>query len=952
MIQSLSKLSLVRPGSCERIKQNRAKVLSLVLGVHLCLIIFIVCCLSLYTPWALLREFTPDKSRIIKTWYPNNFLEFILDKLPNVYSDNLASIVNVLLAEEPAQAHLLPSVRLLIPNNALEKLDNEIHLYNLGYLKKKTRTKGNYITEDGKLYPISFGMRGVMSHHHMIWKPSLRIKFKKTAFPKDYRNMVLIAPEDGIGFRGWLTSELGRQWEMPNYDEGFSRLFINKKYMGLYNHVRRLNETLLVNNGLLPGYLFRLELDAAIENWLDINSWVGVKASRKITNNLMGPAIASAEKILGRKMLRGGTNRFDIPLVFCPGTPKFVIELWINKGKVFPYTPTYPEAQPWPCQSRPSPSPYLDLNEMLDQDTFAKFLAILTHAGETHVDDRHNFAFYLDPVNGKLKPIPEDITGYDFPKLYEEQIHRPIIKKSAPFVVAWQKDPKNFALYINRLYELLNTLGSSQNLESLIRKKWEQVRSAAVSDLNISEYHYEGRALLPVNKLDANIERLIKFIRDRNQWLLNQLTKDSISIINTQKNSFKIFVQGFSGARFSKHSNLNTDYKNLETQTLLPSVPMSIGKPGGLRGLPYQTKIKTFPFPPAYAFYQLQGKPDNYHFTHRLTGKNLSFSPLPENLDIIRAIEGINQNEFPNTNIKPVTLGPGTVVINQTQEYAVNQPVTIHPGTQLLLDSKVSLIIRGPLKINGISEAPVTIRPIDPKKPFGVFALFGKKTHGSRIHHLDIQGGSVHRRYNLKFTGMFSVHDCPDISITNSRFGRNFIGDDAVHFMRSKVEIKNSVFENAFSDAMDWDLVNGKISESVFRNSGNDGLDLSMGQISVSNSRFEKSGDKCISAGEGTQTKITNSKFLQCNVGIAVKDRSQVELTNSLFSGNNIAYNTYRKKWRWKKGGEGVIQDTHFLNSTNTDIKGDKLSKVSFIRSIPENIKVEGKLQITSISDR
>jgi hypothetical protein len=83
-------------------------------------------------------------------------------------------------------------------------------------------------------------------------------------------------------------------------------------------------------------------------------------------------------------------------------------------------------------------------------------------------------------------------------------------------------------------------------------------------------------------------------------------------------------------------------------------------------------------------------------------------------------------------------------------------------------------------------------------------------------------------------------------------------------------------------------------------------------------------------------------------VGIAVKDRSQVKLTNSLFLENTIAYNTYRKKWRWERGGKGIFENVIFQNSIQADIKGDKFCKVEFIDSIPKNIKIEGKLQLTS----
>ena len=101
-------------------------------------------------------------------------------------------------------------------------------------------------------------------------------------------------------------------------------------------------------------------------------------------------------------------------------------------------------------------------------------------------------------------------------------------------------------------------------------------------------------------------------------------------------------------------------------------------------------------------------------------------------------------------------------------------------------------------------------------------------------------------------------------------------------------------------------------------------------------------------AGEGTQTTIINSKFQKCNIGVAVKDRSRVNLKNNLFSKNNVAYNTYRKKWRWAKGGEGFLKENIFLGSVEADIKGDKHSKVIFIGKNSDRIKTQGQFQLIS----
>ena len=240
-------------------------------------------------------------------------------------------------------------------------------------------------------------------------------------------------------------------------------------------------------------------------------------------------------------------------------------------------------------------------------------------------------------------------------------------------------------------------------------------------------------------------------------------------------------------------------------------------------------------------------------------------------------------------NIDELIIGPGDLVFNQIKEFDLNQPVTILPGTKIFLASRASLIFKGPVKIEGTQRQPIWIRPLDPEKPFGVVALLGKGTNGSRISHLDIEGGSIYRRYNLHFTGMFSVHDSPDVEISDSRFGKNFIGDYGVHILRSKAIIKDSVFEEANADALDWDLVDGEILNSQFRNPRNDGVDLSMGNVKIIGSHFESAVDKCISAGEGTEVFVEDSVFRNCEPGIAVKDSSRLSLDRGTFEGNVIA---------------------------------------------------------------
>jgi len=870
------------------------------------LVITILWTLGAYSPWALYRN-----SSGLKDWFPE-FKSFFINNSKMILKNHYFGILNVLYAEEPSIKSKISSINIYISNNDLESLDSKNFLFQLGLIEKRPKIQGTFMTHNKGTLPISINIRGSGNHHHQIWKPSIRIRFKKSGISDGYRNHILIAPEDGIGLRNWLSTELSKTWGMLNYGEHFTRLFINNKYMGVYTRYWRLGESTFINQMKVPGPILRLELTSkrdflrAKQNWYIPSAWdiKGESENKKYT------LLSNLTKLAQ-----------DIHLNLKPFRKPQKVADQFNL-----------------------------LNEYIDRNSFAKYLALLSHGSGEHVDDIHNNAFWLDVPSGKLSPILVDINGYGM--LNKTNFKTPIIKRTGAFVGAWLRDPRNLALYIDKLNELILTFGTIKETEKLIKNKWNEIYPELAADIYLSKMG-NPRDLMAIPNLNQDYEQLVNFIHSRINWIKSELIRDKISIVSIQPGYFEIFIEGLSGfSAKRKDGNLIRligSQQNKVEPLLLPSIPLKVRTKDksplnkanfalpGVKIIPNDLKTP-------YAFYKIPGKPNDYNFYHRLNKQKVEFSTSPKFLFNHRKLAGIIPLSFPKQNSKPVVIGPGEVFIKSTKEYGILQNVTIRAGTKIFLDSKVSLIFKGPLNIEGTKLLPVTIRPKDPKKPFGVIAIIGEKTKGSKIHYLDIQGGSVHRRYNLEFTGMFSVHDCPNIEISNSRFGINFIGDDAVHLMRSKTKINNSIFENARSDSMDWDLVDGKISDSIFRNSGNDGLDLSMGTAHISKSLFEKSGDKCISAGEGTKTTIVGSNFYQCNVGIAVKDRSKVELTNNQFAENNIAYNSYRKKWRWERGGEGILQNSYFINSTLADIKGDKFSKVTFIDFIPKNIRIEGKL--------
>tara|TARA_B100000686_G_scaffold355260_1_gene471717 strand:+ start:274 stop:2958 length:2685 start_codon:yes stop_codon:yes gene_type:complete len=866
--------------------------------IYTLLILIVLGISSFYPTWLNFKY--PNAA---KEWFPSP-LRIWKRGIDTVIKQNYSGLLNTLSAREVPPTSPIPTIKLLLPNNTLDRFNHEILSYGFGLLRLKPRAKAMAKTQDlTPFLPAKINMRGVHNDHHQIWKPSLKISYKKSRFPEGFKNHVIIAPRDGIGFQNWITDQLGQKWSLVTPNEHFVKVFINKKYMGVYTRTWRLDESLLINTGRLPSPFFRLEYLVGRKYVRAYGKWF----------NPLAWKVKGIEPTAGVEIMRRAIGSII--------STKF-INLERARNELRKYSSS--------------------LSEYMDQDTFAKFLSILCYAGETHVDDIHNNAFWLNPGSGKLTPVLIDTGGMNL-DFDSRHLKRPITKQKGAFIHPWLINPLNLSKYIDRLYELINTIGSLDAVEPLILNTWNLIRPQIMADVLASKTGCSGRCFLPVSHMDKVVKDLLLFIKLRTKWIAEQLASDKLVIAKSYKESFVLYIEGFSGAKVNRKDGkafpLNGSNNSRTFFTLLPSMPIVPKK---------LLKIKV---PEAYGIYALPGSPDEYTFTHRLTGNILALTQLKRNFSALNTVKGLNPFNFETLSAETVELGPGRIMFEKTTVFNKNQTIKIRPGTNILLAPNASLIAQGPLKILGTASRPVTIRPMKHDKPFGVIAILGEKTIGSQIKYLDIEGGSVARYYNLDLTGMFSVHDCPEIEISNSRFGRNFIGDDSVHLMRSKVTISNSIFENARGDAMDWDLVNGKVLDSVFRNSGNDGFDISMGEVYISRNHFEASGDKCISAGEGTRTIIANSKFFRCNIGVAVKDRSRVELTDNIFLKNKIAYNTYRKKWRWEKGGEGIMQNLQFLDSIEADIQGDKFSKVSFKKSIPKDVKIKGPLRVIEIGE-
>lgn len=150
-------------------------------------------------------------------------------------------------------------------------------------------------------------------------------------------------------------------------------------------------------------------------------------------------------------------------------------------------------------------------------------------------------------------------------------------------------------------------------------------------------------------------------------------------------------------------------------------------------------------------------------------------------------------------------------------------------------------------------------------------------------------------RNKFLLTGCVSIIDS---FIKNLTFNSNNSKcEDAINVIRSEINTVSFNVKNSYLDGIDFDGSYAGIENLLVNNSGNDCLDLSNGIYVIFTGKLGNCIDKGISVGEETKLKIYNSQIHNSNIGIAVKDSSNLEILENIFiSKSKKCYDEYIKK--------------------------------------------------------
>ena len=161
-------------------------------------------------------------------------------------------------------------------------------------------------------------------------------------------------------------------------------------------------------------------------------------------------------------------------------------------------------------------------------------------------------------------------------------------------------------------------------------------------------------------------------------------------------------------------------------------------------------------------------------------------------------------------------------------------------------------------------------------------------------------------------------------------------------FRSNDVIIKSSYFKNILNDAIDSDFSNVTISNTIFDVIGNDAIDGSGSNLIIDQCKFSYVRDKAISAGEKSVVEVTNSLFSDNEIAVVSKDASKVLLQDLNFINNNIDFSSFVKK-SYFGPSETIFKNTYvnkYLIENNSKIIG----KDSILFSTNVESKLYGNL--------
>ena len=760
----------------------------------------------------------------------------------------------------------LPAVRLYIPEKARIKL-----LEDPPQSTKKWK-KAFILNSDRNLSKVKVRHRGDAARNWAYEKKSWRLKAPKNKLFGRVRIYDYNISKHETLLENYIAYYLAQKVGVLSPRSRMVELFINEEPYGVYNEVEHIDENFLRNNGTMPVNIYKGE-QVYKERYLTLDF--------DLFNN---PSLWRKASIFNR----------------APEDDFSDLAYLLNLVR----------------EAETSSDSFDRLKQVATIDDWALFSAYQTLVQAWHNDWRHNMRLVFDPWKGTVKPIVHDTVSMigKSGSILNSRSHAllTLYNKSSDFVLQKHRNLYKFVVdgmlpkIILHLDNLIPNL-----VNSMSRDKYRHQQSHSKRFFHPTN---EGTVRQEWNQLFAHMRKLDKFLSDQLstppqvEW---RQEGDALAlIIDGPAPVDKVTLSFAEGAPIPSFIGWDADSDGVFSDGDL-KIPFRIeGRHLILEATWLANQISAWQAPINWDLIQTGGfnivptlfrlvanvklEPIEIKASNHLTGRQVTLSS--------GSLAGVTPSRWNRPVVEKTykeIVWSGNKIINENR--TISYPLKILAGTRILMKPGASLIFKNRVNIMGTVLDPVVVKSATLGQNWGVMAFHGFKTTGSKVFNIHLENGGEAKIDNVFYSGMLSVHESGGIYFKNVKMRKNTKAvDDMMHVVYSKnIIIEDSVFKDAFADALDIDISNVTVRRGHFLNSGNDAIDLMSSEVLVTDSELSGSGDKGVSVGEDSRAMIYNTRVNKNHIGVESKDASIACLINSLFKDNKTQINASTKNWRF-----------------------------------------------------
>jgi hypothetical protein len=859
--------------------------------------------------------------------------------------ERIAASLSALVVSEKSESRFLRSLGIETPvEKALAQFPRyefkikPVHYRQIEVLAAQMARRGALLEEDkrwfpldvrheGEVYGAKIRMRGDLAEHWSGPKKSWRVKFKSERYPDGYRSLDFIIPGDKAYEVEVVAYAMARELGLLVPDAGFARVTLNGVDMGLYLWIERYGKEMLERQGYPRGEIFR-----------ERNTWVQTRWTGYGVYRTDGD-------------LRLRSSNFATAIEDEPGARHYA-RRWhdflalIREGENDEF-----EAH---------------VGDYLDLEKYLTWNALTWLFGSVHAHWSDNLRWYYDDTVGRFEPILYDVNRFPIDNrqlgTFEAADHDPLAKRLL-----------SIPRFQQRRNEILWRLLHDDRFDAAQRshEAWQRIRPALVVGVGagdpetLDREHRETLEILRANR-DSLRDHLAfarafvtPLVEGEDRALVLEIVPDAMAPLRLDALALEprsVVAEGASVRAI------------LTPPTGVPQ-PLTHRAAYGEEGrvaLEFEDAILHTPrdaLIPFDAVWTLRlegldlpaGGPASVEASLRntITGDPVEGHRLFQTLPLVRDRQPSDVFDVASGRAAGLPLRrDGRRLVLSAGRHRVAADLRVPPGYTLVLEPGVviemapgvSIISRSRVEALGNEAQPIVVEAADPDRPWGVFAVV-RAPERSELRHFQVSGGSESRIDGLFVSGQLAFHSSPvaleDCIVSDAR------ADDGLNVKRARVEIRRCRFQGNTQDGFDGDWITGDIRHSLFSENGGDGLDLSGSHLTLSDTLFSGMGDKAISAGERTELSGFNLVLRDSEIGIAVKDLSQVALASSVLFGNQTGLSLYRKKPLFG-GGHAEVASTLFWRNGH-DLFVDAESSLDLVAVAMESFDPTPRVTATDV---